>query len=621
LIVFKRRKPPADVPPEERDPWRGVAAEEQDDVSGGLAAFLRRRSLRLLGSLLRPHLAGVIAGTILVVLNTLAVLTGPYLIKLAIDNGITPVVNGTRTSLGPFYAVAAAYGATALIDSLSLRYYLRITGRNGELILFDLRTRLFDHFQRLSMRFYEKYTSGRIIARLTSDIEALSELLANGFVTLATSALSLVGIAIILIRLDVQLAMVTLAVFPLVIGLTLWFRRHSEVAYRAVRDAIALVIIHFTESLGGIRAVHAYRREPRNQEIFDDVNGRYRDSQLLSVRLGSIYGPGVNFLGQVATVGGLLYGGYRVIGHQLTIGVLAAFLLYLRQFFQPIFELSQFYNQFQAAAAALEKLSGVLDEEPSVPEPANPVTREHWLGRIAFEDVTFAYRERNIFEHISVEIPAGQTVALVGPTGAGKSTFARLVARFYDPVSGRVTLDGVSLRVIGTEELHRRIVMVTQEGFLFSGTIRSNIAFGRPEASDAEIEQAARTVGAHDFIVRLPEGYDTDVRKRGGRLSAGQRQLVALARAFVADPQVLIFDEATSSVDLPSERLIQRALEVLLRDRTSLIIAHRLSTVEIADRVLVIEEGRVVEDGSPAQLRESGGRWRALQDAWVDSLA
>ncbi|HVE91292.1 MAG TPA: ABC transporter ATP-binding protein [Actinomycetota bacterium] len=608
------------------DSWRGVASETAEEVTGGMAGFLRRRSRRLLGSLLRPHLRGFAMGGVLVTLNAAAILAGPLLVKLGIDSGIEPFVAGAPRRGQPLtilFLVVAAYAVMQILDAVTLRGFQRVTGRTGENVLYDLRTRVHDHFQRLSVSFYERYTSGRIIARLTSDIDALSELLYTGMIALPVAILQLVGIAVILFFLDPPLAAVTLSVFPLVFLLTRWFRRESERVYRKVREAVALVIIHFTESLGGIRAVHAYRREPRNQEIFEDVNGRYRDANMESIRVSSLYGPGVQVLGDLAVTACLVYGGYRVLGHDIPIGTLVAFVLYMRQFFQPMQELSQVYNVFQAASASLEKLSGVLEEEPSVaePDPASAVSRQHWGGRITFEDVTFAYREKPVLEHLSFEVPAGQTVALVGPTGAGKSTIAKLVSRFYDPTRGRVCIDGVDLRCLSDADLRRTIVLVTQEGFLFSGTVAENIAFGRPDATREDIERAARVVGAYGFISELPEGFDTDVRKRGGRLSAGQRQLVALARAFLADPQVIIFDEATSSIDMPSERLIQEALEVVLRDRTAFIIAHRLATVEIADRVLVIEDGGVVEDGSPGDLVLQPGRWAALSQAWEDSLA
>jgi ABC-type multidrug transport system fused ATPase/permease subunit len=606
--------------------WRGVAPDDDAERTAAEAADaasivrLRASTRRLLGSLLRPHrkLLWLVVGLLLA--QNAASMAGPYLVKLGIDRGIPPLSGGSHDA-SVLVAVGVAFAVAAAIEFVTKRGFLSLSGRIGQAILLDLRRRVYNHFQRLSVGFHERYTSGRVVARLTSDMDSISELLDGGIEDLVLAALSVVSVAAILLWLDWPLALVTLLSFPFLLWLSRWFQHASARAYRRTRETVALVIVHFVESMGGMRAVHAFRREPRNQEIFDAVNDDYRDANVKAMRLIAIYAPTIKLVGNITIAVVLTYGGYRALHGQTEVGVLAAFLLYLRRFFEPMQELSQFYNSLQSATAALEKLAGVLDEKPTVPEPARPTPLAGARGHLRLHGVRFGYRgDRPVLPELDLHIPAGQTLALVGATGAGKSTIAKLVARFYDPTAGTVTLDGVDLRDLADDDLRAAVVMVTQENFLFSGTVAENIGFGRPGAGRAEIEAAARAIGADGFIRALPHGYDTDVRKRGGRLSAGQRQLVAFARAFLADPAVLILDEATSSLDIPSERLVQRALRTILADRTAIVIAHRLSTVEIADRVLVLDAGRVVEDGSPADLVAGGGRYARLHQQWRDSL-
>jgi ABC-type multidrug transport system fused ATPase/permease subunit len=439
-----------------------------------------------------------------------------------------------------------------------------------------------------------------------------------------TAGLSIVSVAVILLLLDLRLGLVALATCLPLLALSRWYQRRSTVAYRRTRETIALVIVHFTESLRGIRAVQAFRREPRNDEIFDEVNGMYRESMTRSFQLLTIFWPGIRVVGNLTTAVILVYGGLSVIDGSTQVGVLAAFLLYLRRFFEPMGDVSQFYDSFQGAAAGLEKLAGVLDEASGVAFPATPAEPPEggWRGEVRFRGVGFSYRDGTpILQDFDLEVPAGQTVAVLGRTGTGKSTVARLLARFYDPVAGEVEVDGRALRDLDETQLRRAVAVVTQESFLFSGSVADNISFGRPDASREEVVQAACAVGADTFVLALPDGYDSEVGKNGARLSAGQRQLIALARAFLADPAVLVLDEASSALDAPTERVVQRALRTVLSGRTAVIIAHRLSTVEIADRVIVLEAGNIVEDGPPEALLAAGGRYRELHDAWRESLA
>ena len=599
--------------------WRGVAAEDMEDVEGAVGLKLRGRSRRLLGSLLRPHKKTLLAVLAIVLLENAARLAIPWLVKEGIDRGIPPMLEGGSSDT--LVLIVAVVGVMVVLQAVTRMGFLVLTGRVGQQILLELRRRLFRHFQKLSTAFHDRYTSGRVIARSTSDIDAIEEMMDSGFDGLVTAMLTMVGTAVLLLVLDLQLGLVALLAFPFLIWLTAWFRRASATAYRRTRETVAAVIVHFVETMTGIRAVQGFRREPRNEEIFAEVSDDYRRANERAFRLVGLFMPGIKLIGNVTIALVLLYGSYRVLDEEITIGVLAAFLIYLRQFFEPMQEISQFYNTFQSASAALEKLSGVLEEEPDVREPEQPVALPEARGDVRLESVTFSYVEgRPVLPGLDLSIPAGETIALVGTTGAGKTTIAKLVSRFYDPTSGRVTLDGVDLRDLEDRTLRRHIVMVTQENFLFAGTVADNIRFGRPGASDQLVREAAEAIGAHTFIEKLPQGYDTPVKSRGGRLSAGQRQLIAFARAFLADPAVLILDEATSSLDVPSERLVQRALRTILRERTAIIIAHRLSTVEIADRVLVLEHGEVVEEGSPRELILGAGRYAGLHEAWVQSL-
>jgi ATP-binding cassette subfamily B protein len=606
---------------DETQEWRGVAADGRDDLTEATTAKLAVRSRRLLGDLLRPHRRVLRLLGIAVVIENAARLSIPLLVAKGIDVGIPPIRD--HDNVRPLVTIVAIVLAATVIQAVSRNIFLVRSGKIGQDILFEIRQRVFSHFQRLSPAFHDSYTSGRVISRQTSDIDAIYEMLETGFDGLITAALTLVGTAALLLYLDFKLGLVALACGPFLAWSTNWFRKESAKSYRVTREKVALVIVHFVESMNGIQAVQAFRREPRNQEIFDDVNDQYRAANLVAFRLVAWFMPQIRLIGNITIGVVLLYGGYLAYQGDVTVGVLAAFLLYLRQFFEPMMDISQFYNTFQSASAALEKLSGVLEEEPGVPEPVQPVALPEPRGDLRFDHVRFEYVDGvAVLPDLDLTVPSGQTIALVGTTGAGKTTIAKLATRFYDPAQGAVTLDGVDLRSLSDVELHHAVVMVTQENYLFSGTISDNIRFGRPDATQDDVEEATRAIGAHGFVAALPNGYETEVSNRGGLLSAGQRQLIAFSRAFLADPALLILDEATSSLDVPSERLVQRALRTILSGRTSVIIAHRLSTVEIADRVLVLEHGRIVEDGAPDDLIAGGdGHFSDLHEAWVESLA
>jgi ABC-type multidrug transport system fused ATPase/permease subunit len=603
--------------------WRGIAAEEIDELPKGLSLMLRRRSRALLADLLRPHRRTLAWITLVILIANLAALAGPWLVGIAIDR--IPALLRTKDAV-PIIIVVAEFVVAVAVQALATSKFISAIGKMGGEVVLELRARLFMHFQRLPVAFHERYTSGRVISRQVSDMDSISEVFDEGLDSLVGAAFSMIFVGTGMLLLDWQLALAVMAGFVPLTWLSAWFRRESAVAYRRTREAIALVIVHFVETFNGIRAVQTFRREPRNEEIFGELNASYGDASRRSMQLVALYFPGVTLIGNLAIGVVLLYGGVRVIDHQMQVGVLVTFLLYLRRFFEPLQDVSQFYSTLQSAAAGLEKISGVLDEAPAVPEPAQPVSLAPidaiGAGRsLRMANVRFAYRDAIVLPDLDLSIPSGQKVALVGATGAGKTTIARLLARFYDPREGKVLLDGIDLRDVADADLRREIVMITQENFLFSETIAENIALGKPGASRAEIEAAAEAVGAGEFIASLPDGYDTQVGKRGGRLSAGQRQLISFARAFIAAPSVLLLDEATSLLDLPSERIVQQALQSVMASRTAVIIAHRLSTVRIADRVIVLDDGRIIEDGAPDELLVSGGEYSELHQAWLASLA
>lgn len=578
----------------------------------------------LLLSLLRPMRGRVVVAALFLLIQQAAVQAGPLLVAYAIDSGVPAFRD---EDYGPLIAVALGYALCSAGAGAMQYAFIRASARVNQDVLLDLRGRIFRHAQALSVDFHERYTSGRLISRSTTDVESLRELLSEGLQELIGVILSFVSISLMLLWLDLATgAAAVLSFVPLYLLVRLYQRR-AAVIFASRSTAIAAVIVKFAETMNGIRPVQAFRREPVNDEVFRELNHEHRRTNGNAMLENARYVVGSRLVANTAVAGIVLWGAYRVASGGLALGVLAAVVLYLRRLYDPIDRLSMFLNSYQSAAASLEKIAGLLAQTPTVPEaleprPLPPLMGDHPGREVVFDGVGFAYRTGGeVLPRFHLTVPAGQTVAVVGSTGAGKSTLAKLLARFYDPTGGRVLLDGTDLRDLATPELRRGVVMVTQEAFLFSGTVAENIAIGSPDATRAEIEQAAKAIGAHDFIAGLPDGYDTDVRKRGGRISAGQRQLVAFARALLADPAVLILDEATSSLDIPGERAVQRAMDTVLHGRTAVVIAHRLSTVEIADRVLVMEHGRVVEDGAPAELIGGTGRFAGLHRAWRESLA
>ncbi len=596
----------------------GTLNEDQSDLNKEDSKRIRERSFRLLISLIEPVKkrlfvsfgAGVISQGLRVI--------GPAIIAYALDTALPAAVEDDQI---PLLVAVGGYLLVAIATASLTAFFIRFGARINQDVLLDLRQRMFRHTQKLSVEFHERYTSGRVIARQTSDLDSIRELLDTGGNEMIVSLMFMIFTGAALLILDPQSFLVLAASWIPLYFITRWFVRSARLQYRKSRVASAKLIVYFVETMTGIRAVKAFRTEERNQSHYGELNEDYRKITKRTIQLFGIFDPALIFTGSVAMSFVLLFGGSRVIEGELGIGVLTAAILYTRQFFGPIERVAIFYNSYQAASAALEKISGVLEEQPTVPEPQNPTELKNISGELNFKDVEFHYSNKiPILPKFNLNIPAGQTIALVGTTGAGKSTLAKLISRFYDPVEGSVSLDNVDLREVSAEDLRRHIVMVTQEAYLFSGSVADNIALGKPGASREEIAAAAQAVGAHEFILALPDGYDTDVNKRGGRVSAGQRQLISFARAFLADPSVLILDEATSSLDIPSERLVQQGLQTLLRGRTAIIIAHRLSTVAIADRVLVMEQGRIIEDDSPSVLIAGDGKFSKLHKAWRESL-
>ncbi len=611
--------PFAGVPAELRQRYDQLVAEEPDvaveELVVGFPAVVppaERRPFTLRG-FVAPYWPAMLATLLLVVVETATGLVGPVLTQVAIDQGIgrADVAVLVAAALGFVVAVVANVGAGAA--------RIAFTGRVGERLLLDLRLRVFTHLQRLSLGWFTDERAGRVMTRMTSDIDALSALFHDGLVNLVVQALTVVVVSVVLFSYDVTLALVTLAVVvPAMTGATLWFRTRSDRGYGEARRRLAEVLSDLQESLAGIRLVAAHNRQGHNVERHRRVLAGYRDANVYTGTVGAWYSPGTELVATAGQAVLLVVGGQRVLRGQMSVGELTAFLLFLATFFAPIQQLVHLYTTYQSGQAAAAKLRELLATEPAVAERADAVELGPLEGEVRLESVDFTYGPAapEVLHHVDLAVRAGETLALVGPTGSGKSTIAKLITRLYDPTGGRVLIDGHDLRDVTLESLRRQIGVVPQEPFLFAGSVRDNIAFARPDADTDELEEACRVLGVDALVERLPQGLDTPVHERGSSLSSGQRQLLALARAFVARPRVLILDEATSSLDLRSEAVVERALDVLLEGRTSILIAHRLATAMRADRIAVVDAGRIVEIGSHDELLAAGGRYAGLYAAW-----